>query len=57
VQLRLARDGKEEEENEDGEVEHVDRELLWVTWKPQDFESGVQVRYSTGVFTVFIYLF
>ena len=39
--MTLAQPGVSEETNENGEVEHVDREPLWVTWSPRDSESGI----------------
>ena len=43
--MSLAREGEEEETNEDDVVEHVDREPLWVTWSPHDPESGIQATH------------
>lgn len=40
-QVQLAPQGLSEETNENGEVEHVEQEPLWVTWSPHDTESGV----------------
>ena len=45
AQVTLAREGEEEELNEDDEVEHVDKEPLWVTWTPHDTESGIQATH------------
>ena len=45
LQVSLAREGEEEETNDDDQVEHVDREPLWVTWSPHDTESGIKTTH------------
>lgn len=48
--VSLSRQGEEEEINDQGEVEHVDQEPLWINWTPQDSESNVkETRLCVGL--------
>nr|KAG5686567.1 hypothetical protein BaRGS_027224 [Batillaria attramentaria] len=42
IQITLARPGEVEELNDKNEVELVDKEPIWVTWKPRDVQSGIK---------------
>ncbi|KAK7460764.1 hypothetical protein BaRGS_00038811, partial [Batillaria attramentaria] len=42
LQITLARPGEVEELNDKNEVELVDKEPIWVTWKPRDVQSGIK---------------
>ncbi|XP_070206105.1 uncharacterized protein [Littorina saxatilis] len=45
LKVLLAREGEEEETNDAGQVEHVDKEPLWVTWSPHDSQSGIKTSH------------
>ncbi|KAK7113965.1 hypothetical protein V1264_000110 [Littorina saxatilis] len=40
-QVQISMPGDDEEVNEDGEVEHIEGEPIYVSWNAHDFESGL----------------